>query len=55
MQLGMRPQGTINMAVRLEQETGMTMKEEDLWSLRTVQNIVDVIHRKLQAEGVDRS
>lgn len=38
----------INMAVRLEQETGLAMQEEELRSLRTVQEIVDVVHRKLE-------
>jgi acyl carrier protein len=38
----------INMAVRLEVETGLATKEEELRSLRTVQDIVDLIYRKLQ-------
>ncbi len=43
----------INMAVRLEAETGLAMKEKELQSLRTIQDIVDLIHRKLQAGGGD--
>lgn len=43
----------INMAVRLEVETGLTMKEEELRSLRTLQDIVDLIYGKLQTGGAD--
>lgn len=38
----------INMAVALEVRTGRKLKEEDLTSIRTVQDVVDVIHRRLQ-------
>ena len=38
----------INMAVALEVRTGRKLKEEDLASIRTVQDVVDVIHRRLQ-------
>jgi acyl carrier protein len=46
----------INMAVRLEQETGLSLKEEELRSVQTIQDVVDVVHRKLQAAaGTDPS
>jgi len=38
----------INMAVALEVRTGRKLKEEDLASIRTVQDAVDIIHRRLQ-------
>ena len=37
----------INMAVALEVRTGRKLQEEDLASIRTVQDVVDVIHRRL--------
>lgn len=39
----------INMAVRLEEETGLAMEEQELRSLRTIQDIVDLIRRKLES------
>jgi acyl carrier protein len=39
----------INMAVALEVRTGRKLQEEDLTSIRTVQDVVDVVHRRLQA------
>lgn len=38
----------INMAVALEARTGRKLREQDLGSIRTVQDVVDVIHRRLQ-------
>lgn len=40
---------SFDLAVRLEQETGEEIKEEDLKSIQTIQDIVDVIHRKLES------
>jgi acyl carrier protein len=37
----------INMAVALEARTGRKLKEEDLAAIRTVQDIVEVVHRRL--------
>ena len=45
----------INMAVRLERETGLTLKDEELRAALTVQDIVDVVHRKLHAVDADRA
>lgn len=41
----------INMAIRLEEENGLAMHEEELKALRTVQDVVDVVHRKLEASA----
>jgi acyl carrier protein len=38
----------INMAVALETRTGRKLAEEDLGAIRTVQDVVDVVHRRLQ-------
>jgi acyl carrier protein len=38
----------INMAVALEVRTGRKLKEEDLSSIRTVQDVVDAVHRQLR-------
>jgi acyl carrier protein len=37
----------INMAVALEAQTGRKLREEDLASIRTVQDVVDAVHRQL--------
>jgi acyl carrier protein len=37
----------INMAVALEVRTGRKLKEEDLGGIRTVQDVVEVVHRRL--------
>jgi acyl carrier protein len=37
----------INMAVALETRTGRKLAEEDLAAIRTVQDVVDVIHDRL--------
>lgn len=37
----------IDLAVGLEEETGLDMAEEELREIRVVQDIVDLIHRKL--------
>jgi len=41
----------IDMAVALEARTGRELKEQELASIRTVQDVVDVIHRKLQPDA----
>jgi acyl carrier protein len=38
----------IDMAVALEVRTGRKLREEDLGSIRTVQDVVDAVHRRLQ-------
>lgn len=39
----------IDLFVRLEQEVDLEIAEEELRAMHTVQDIVDVIHRKLNA------
>jgi acyl carrier protein len=39
----------IDMAVALEVETGLLLLEEDLSDIRTIRDIVDVLHGKLTA------
>jgi acyl carrier protein len=41
----------IDMAVALEAKTGRKLKEQDLEAIRTLQDVVDLIHRKLQADA----
>ena len=41
----------IDLAVRLEMETGQKLDESELTSLRTIQDVVDVVHRRLGAQG----
>ena len=38
----------VDMAVALEVETGQELAEADLASIRTVQDVVEVVYRKLQ-------
>jgi len=38
----------IDMAVALEVKTGQELKQQELASIRTIRDVVDVIHRKLQ-------
>lgn len=38
----------INMAVALETRTGRKLAEDDLAAIRTVQDVVDVLHSRLQ-------
>jgi acyl carrier protein len=40
----------IDMAVALEARTGRKLKEQDLAAIRTLQDVVDLVHRKLQPE-----
>jgi acyl carrier protein len=37
----------IDMAVRIEEKTGLSFKEEDLKSIETIQHAVDLIHARL--------
>ena len=41
----------VDMAVALEEKTGQELAEDDMASIRTLQDVVDVLHRKLQPEG----
>jgi acyl carrier protein len=43
----------IDMAVALEVETGHRIREEELESIRTIQDVVDVVHRKLHEAPAD--
>jgi acyl carrier protein len=40
----------IDMAVALEQETGQKLLEDDLSAIRTIQDVVDLLHQRLNAE-----
>ncbi len=40
----------IDLAVAIERETGLDVSEEELRSLRVVQDVVDLIHRRLGDE-----
>jgi len=40
----------IDMAVALEGRTGQELQERELASIRTIQDVVDVIHRKLHED-----
>ena len=46
--LGLDSIDAIDLAVRLEVETGLKLKATDLKSIQTFQDVVDVIWRKLQ-------
>lgn len=37
----------IDMAVRIEEKTGLTLSGEDLQSIQTIQDAVDLIHARL--------
>lgn len=39
----------IDLAVRLEMQTGQKLDEAEVASLRTVEDVVDVVHRRLGA------
>ena len=41
----------VDLVVRLEQETGAEITEDELKSIRTVQDIVDILQRKLPGEA----
>ena len=41
----------IDLVVKLELEVGIKLKEDELRKIRTVQDVVDVIHRRLSSEG----
>lgn len=38
----------IDMTVRIEEKTGLSFSEQDLKSIRTIQDTVDLIHERLQ-------
>jgi acyl carrier protein len=48
--LGLDSIDAIDLAVRLEVETGLKLKAADLKSIRTFQDVVDVIWQKLQGK-----
>lgn len=37
----------IDLAVRLEEKTGLSLKEQDLKSIETIQDVVDLVHERL--------
>ena len=37
----------IDLAVKLEMETGQKLQEAELTSIRTIEDVVDVVHRRL--------
>ena len=37
----------VELAVRLETETGIKLQEEDLRAIRTIADVVDTIHQKI--------
>ena len=41
----------IDLAVKLETETGLKLMESEFRSIRTVQDVVDTIHRKMVARA----
>ena len=41
----------IDLAVKLEEQTGLKLDEGELASIRTVQDVVDVVHGRLAARG----
>jgi acyl carrier protein len=43
----------IDLAVKLKYETGLVLSEEEMRSMRTVADIVDVVQRKLNANRSD--
>ncbi len=43
---------SFDLVVRLEQETGEEIKEDELKSIQTIQDILDVIHGKLESRRV---
>jgi acyl carrier protein len=38
----------IDMTVRIEEKTGLTLTEDELKSIRTIQDTVDLVHGRLQ-------
>jgi acyl carrier protein len=41
----------IDLAVRLEMETAQKLDESELAALRTIQDVVDVVHRRLNPDA----
>ena len=48
--LGLDSIDAIDMAVRLETETGLKLKALDLKSIRTFQDVVDMIYKRLKKD-----
>lgn len=38
----------VSLAARLEEETGLTLSEDDLKAMRTVASVVEIVHGRLQ-------
>ncbi len=43
----------IDLAVKLETETGLKLVETEFRSIRTVKDVVDTIHRKMEARAAE--
>ncbi len=43
----------IDLAVKLETETGLKLVETEFRSIRTVQDVVETIHRKMEARAAE--
>ena len=43
----------IDLAVKLETETGLKLAETEFRSIRTVKDVVDTIHRKMEARAAE--
>ena len=43
----------IDLAVKLETETGLKLAETEFRSIRTVQDVVETIHRKMEARAAE--
>jgi len=41
----------VDLAVKLEMETGQKLQEAELSSIRTIQDVVDLVHRRLSLAG----
>lgn len=53
--LGLDSIDAIDLVVRLEVETGLKLKASELKSIRTFQDVVDVIWKKLQSKNPPRA
>lgn len=51
--LGLDSLDAVDLVVRLEQETGLAIGEDELRSLQTVQDVVDLLDAKFRAGGGD--
>jgi acyl carrier protein len=51
--LGLDSLDAVDLAVRLKYDTGLVLTEEEMRSMRTVADIVDVVYVKLKANDPD--